>query len=318
VQAQVSEPSYATAMTPRFPRAVAIAALSLVVAACGSTAPPPSAAPSASGGPSIVPIQITDGFRVGDNRVLFTLTDATAQNQVAGPTRTLTIGYNGPNGATIPPAPQTFIWAIENVNGVYVGDATFPTAGPWTADFTTAAPGSPAESMTFSFDVRDRLEVVSPGDPAPSVTTPTLADVGGDVAKISTDATPVKRFYETSEADALAAKKPFVLVFATPKFCQSAVCGPTLDKLKPVAAAHPEMTFINVEPYQLKDDGGQLQPVLDAKNNLVPVDATIAFKLSTEPYVFVVAGDGTVTASFELVFSPDEIESAIQKAEKGS
>jgi hypothetical protein len=202
------------------------------------------------------------------------------------------------------------------VNGVYVGRATFPSAGKWTADFTTGAPGQPTVTTTFGFDVLQRLDVVSPGDPAPSVKTPTLADVGGDIAKVSTDPNPEPRFYQISEAAALAAKKPFVLIFATPKFCKSAVCGPTLDKLKPIAAAHPEMTFINVEPYQLTFSNGALTPVLDATGDLVPVEATNAFKLATEPYVFVVAADGKVSASFELVFAPDEIEAAIKAVEK--
>src|SRR5262249_40587587 len=151
------------------------------------------------------------------------------------PDRTLSIGYRGPNGASIAPSPQTFIWAIEGQNGVYVGHATFPSAGAWTADFTTAAPGSPQITMSFGFDVKQTANVASPGGPAPSVRTPTLADVGGDVSKISSDPKPVPAFYQTSEDAALAAHKPFVLIFATPKFCQSSVCGPTLDKLKPVA-----------------------------------------------------------------------------------
>ena len=96
----------------------------------------------------------------------------------------------------------------------------------------------------------------------PPSDTPTLADVGGDVTKISTDDEPVEAFYETSIADAVAAKEPFVVAFATPKFCQSQQCGPTLDRLKPIAAAHPDVTFINVEPYQLEVVDGQLQPVL--------------------------------------------------------
>ena len=307
-------------MTSRVSRAGFVAGLALLLAACGTTqAPTPipnqSVAP-ASGGPTILPIPITGAFRVGDSRVVFTLTDRSGTKQVAGPDRTLAIGYQGPNGETIASQPQAFIWAIEGVNGVYVGHTTFPSAGQWTAYFTTAAPGTPAQTTSFRFDVRDRIEVVSPGDPAPSVDTPTLADVGGDVAKISTDTNPVKRFYETSEADALAAKKPFVLIFATPKFCKSTVCGPTLDKLKPVAAAHPEMTFINVEPYKLQLTDGQLQPVLDAQNNLVAAQATDAFKLSSEPYVFVVGADGKVSASFELVFAPDEIEAAIKSVEQ--
>ena len=301
-------------------RGAAFVAALAILTACGpgaSSPPRPSVAtsPGASGQPAILPIPITSGFHVGDNRIVFTLTDSSGQKQVAGPDRTLTIGYHGPNGATIAPTVQAFIWAIEGVNGVYVGRATFPGAGQWTADFTTTAPGSAAETTTFGFDVRDRLEVVSPGDPAPSVKTPTLADVGGDVSKISSDPKPEKRFYETSEVAALAAKKPFVLIFATPKFCQTATCGPTLDRLKPVAAAHPEMTFINVEPYELEYTNGSLQPVLTGQD-LTPVDATIAFKLSTEPYVFVVGADGKVSASFELVFSPAEIEAAIRAVEQ--
>ena len=295
----------------------ALAAIAILVAACGATTGPSStgAAPSGAGGPVILPIPINNAFAVGDNRVMFTLTDSSGLKQVAGPDRSLSIGYHGPNGETIAATPQTFIWAIEGVNGVYVGHTTFPSAGQWSADFTTAAPDAPTQTTTFRFDVRDKLEVVSPGDAAPSVKTPTLADVGGDVTKISTDTAPVKRFYETSEAAALAAKKPFVLIFATPKFCKSATCGPTLDKLKPVAKAHPDLTFINVEPYELKDVDGQLQPVLNGID-LVPAEATTAFRLVSEPYVFVIGADGKVSSSFELVFSPEEIEAAIQKVEK--
>ena len=306
-------------MTSPIRAAPIVAALTLLLTGCGSTtSPAPSAVgPGSSSKPAVLPIQITNSFRVGDNRIVFTLTDASGQKQVAGPDRTLTIGYHGPTGETIPAAKQTFIWAVEGQNGVYVGHANFASAGQWTADFSTSAAGTPTESVTYSFDVRDRIEVVSPGDPAPSVKTPTVADVGGDLAKISSDTTPEKRFYEVSEADALAAKKPFVLIFATPKFCKSAVCGPTLDKLKPVAAAHPEMTFINVEPYQLEFKDGSLQAVLSGNPpDLVPNEATLAFKLSTEPYVFVVGADGRVAASFEMVFSPDEIEAAIKAVEK--
>ena len=46
----------------------------------------------------------------------------------------------------------------------------------------------------------------------------------------------------------MAAKDPFVLVFATPAFCQTAICGPMLDGVKVLAADYPTFTFINVEP----------------------------------------------------------------------
>jgi hypothetical protein len=311
------------------PRSATIAAafvlsVTLVAAGCSSL-PSPSGAPRASASPvasalgpaaspSFLPVPVSSEFGVGQNRVIFGLLDATGSKSAAAPERSLSIAYQGPNGASIPASPAEFVWAVEGQKGVYVGHANFTAAGAWTANFTSEAPGSPAATMSFSLDVKDKVSVIAPGDAAPAVKTPTLADAGGDVAKISSDASPERRFYETSEADALAAHKPFVLIFATPKFCQTATCGPTLDKLKPVAKAHPEMTFINVEPYKLEFTNGSLQPVL-TNGQLTPVEATLAFKLQTEPYVFVVGADGKVSASFELVFAPDEIDAAIKAVE---
>jgi len=293
---------------------VALVVAALMAAGCGSanvTNPPSPSTPLGSSAHAVLPQPISGELGIGENRVVFGLTDATGQKPVGAPDRTLTIGYRGPNGETIPPAPQTFIWAIEGTVGVYVGHATFPSAGTWTADFTTEAPGSPKETMTFSFDVKEKTQVLRPGDAAPSVATPTLADARGDVARISSDPKPVKAFYETSEAAALAAHKPFVLVFATPKFCTSAQCGPTLDRIKPFVERYPTVTFINVEPYELKRENGQLEAVLDQAGNLVPTAVTREWGLLSEPWVFVVDRQGIVRSSLELIFSDAELTAAL-------
>ena len=109
---------------------------------------------------------------------------------------------------------------------------------------------------------------------------------------------------------AIAAHQPFVLVFATPKFCASAQCGPTLDRIKPLAAAYPSVSFIHVEPYQLTFQNGSLQPVLDAQGDLQPTQSVFDWGLLSEPWVFAVNRDGVVTASFEGIVSADEIRSA--------
>ena len=302
-------------MTPRPRFAAALAAVLVAVVACAAPAPTPSnaSAPTASGTskPSVLPVLVSSELSVGPNRYLFSFVDATTNTPVAAPDRTASVQFTGPANQAIPATPATFIWAIENVSGIYVTNVDFPAAGDWIAQFATAGAGKPEERIDFQFQVAAKKNVISPGDKAPSVATPTLASVGGDVSKISSDAKPDKAFYETSVADALAAHKPFVLIFATPKFCQTSTCGPTLDKVKPIAAAHPNLTFINVEPYVLADDQGQLQPVLDATGNLQAVPATIAYGLVSEPYVFVVGGDGIVKASFELIFTPDEIDKAL-------
>jgi hypothetical protein len=302
-------------MHPRFRALTVVGALLVVLATV--TACAPGASPSTSSPPSgsaatdaIYPVMISRELIVGENRILFGFQTA-AGEPIAKPDRTVELAFTGPNGEKVAGEKPVFIWAIEGAVGVYVTHATFPTAGSWMAAFKPSAPGSPEQTIPFSFDVHTEASVIWPGEPAPSVDTPTLADVGGDVTKISTDTNPDPAFYKTSVADALAAHKPFVLVFATPKFCQTKTCGPTLDKVKAVAAKHPDMTFINVEPYLLEDVSGQLQPKLDAKGNLQPAPATTAYGLLSEPFVFVVGGDGRVKASFELIFTPEEIDAAL-------
>jgi hypothetical protein len=298
-------------------RLIGLCAFVMLIAACA--APAPSSTPSASSGPqpssgpppSVLPVPISSELAVGSNRFLFSFLDAQGDRPVGAPDRTASVSFTGPANQAIPTTPGDFIWAIEGVSGIYVATVDFPAPGDWVAQFTTAAAGKPEERIPFQFQVLDKKHVIVPGDQAPSVETPSLASVGGDVSKISTDPKPDKAFYETSVAAAIAAHKPFVLVFATPKFCESQTCGPTLDKLKPVAAAHPDLTFINVEPYKLVDDQGQLQPVLDANSQLQTVPASDAYGLLSEPYVFVVGGDGIVKASFELIFTADEIEKAL-------
>ena len=302
-------------MNPRFRAPAVVGALLLALATV--TACAPAATPAASTPPNgsaastdIYPVMISSELIVGENRVLFSFQDASGA-PIAKPNRTVEISFTGPNGEAVSAENGQFIWSIENAVGIFVTHATFPSAGNWMASFTTVAPGSPEQTIPFSFDVKAKASAIQKGQPAPSVDTPTLADVGGDVTKISTDTSPDPAFYQTSVADALAAHKPFVLVFATPKFCQTKTCGPTLDKVKAVAAKHPDVTFINVEPYLLEDVDGQLQPKLDAKGNLQAAPATIAYGLLSEPFVFIVGGDGKVKASFELIFTPEEIDAAL-------
>ncbi|HEX5013122.1 MAG TPA: hypothetical protein VFV72_03105 [Candidatus Limnocylindrales bacterium] len=302
-------------MNPRFHLPAIAGALIVVLSAVTACSPAPTPSPSVPTNPSaaddIYPVLISQELTVGENRVLFSFQDASGA-PIAKPDRTVSLAFTGPNGATATPDDPQFIWSIENEVGIFVTHATFPAAGDWMATFTTSTPESPEQTIPFSFQVHETASVVANGKPAPSVDTPTLADVGGDVSKISTDTEPDEAFYETSVADALAAKEPFVLVFATPKFCQTKTCGPTLDKVKEVAAKHPDVTFINVEPYLLEDVDGQLQPKLDANRQLQAVPATVDYGLVTEPYVFVVGGDGLVKASFELIFTPDEMDAALE------
>lgn len=321
----------------------------VIVAACspsgsGGTTPAPSASartsPSAAAGscpvspaldgvpegwdvgaqrPSVFPQIINPAGTVtcGPTRLMFSFLDD--QNvPVAKPDRSASVrlfDLGADPAKPVAEATATFIWAIEPRVGVYAADVSPPTSGQYGVEFTTTPAGGSAEVIRTTMDVQPSSDVISVGDKAPASSTPTLDQVGGDVSQISTDPKPVKAFYETSIADAVAAKEPFVVAFATPKFCVTQQCGPTLDRLKPIAERHPKVTVINVEPYLLKDVDGQLQPVLDANGNLTATQATNEWHLPTEPWVFVVDRNGVVTRSFMLVFSDEELDAAMAEVE---
>ena len=294
-------------------RLAALSTLSVILlAACsGSGAATPSA--SAAGQASVVPIIVNAQEVVGSNRFLFSFLDASGNLPVAAPDRTASVAFIAPGTTQPGPAtPATFIWAIEGSRGDYVATVDFPAAGDWKAVFTTQAPGKPQETISVGFQVQQKGLTVAVGAKAPASKTPTAADVGGDLAKIATDPTPDPKFYQLSIADAIAQHKPFVVVFATPAFCTSGQCGPTLDRVKSVAATSPaNVAFINVEPYKLQFTEGRLQPVLDANGQLQPVDAVNQWGLLSEPWIFTVDGSGIIRGSFEGVVGTDELKTAI-------
>ena len=291
-------------------------------AAC-QTAPDPTDLPESwtptTGASSVIPYVVTNRIVCGQSRILFLFLDD-AEKVVSAPDRTATVAfYNLARNADVPVtiAEGEFTWAIPDTRGMYIVNVALPEAGIWGAEFTTEAPGAPSETIRMQFQVADSSPTIQVGQEAPASDTPTLDDVGGDLSKLSTDDEPVEAFYETSDADALADGTPFLLAFATPKFCASAQCGPTLDRLKPVATAHPGVTFINVEPYQLEVVDGQLQPVLDANNQLTAAPAVTEWGLLSEPWVFVVDGDGIVRGSFEGVVGEDELDRALAEVDPG-
>jgi len=304
-------------MSPRRAvRSLLLTAVVAVVVACGGGTQ--SAAPSASAATRLFPVAISSQTVVGENRFLFSFIDA-ANQPVASPDRTASVQFIK-DGETAPVASADgrFVWAIEDVRGVYVANVTLPSAGPYVARFTTAESGGEPQTIDLQLDVREEGSGVGVGDPAVTSDTPTLEDVGGDLAKLSSDKAPVERFYETSVADAVTAKEPFVLVFATPAFCQSAQCGPTLDQVKSAVAGYPDLTVINVEPYQLEATDTGLQPVTSGDPpQLVPVESVLEWGITSEPWIFVVDGEGVVRGSFEGIVAVDELKASIDEVLAG-
>ena len=288
-----------------------------VLAACGgagavATARLPS--PTATGSkPEILPILVNSELIKGPNRFMFSLTDQPGR-LIAAPDVAVHLKFLEVGGSEDSPAFEadaTFLWAIEGAQGLYVANAAFPAAGRWATRFNATFPDKSVKTVRLEYDVRETGSTPPIGASAPSVDSPTASDVDGELARLTTDKTPSPRFYETSIADALAAKAPFVVAFATPAFCETALCGPTLETVKKVAGAYPDITFINVEPYVMSYGNGSLQPVLSTSGDLQAAEWTTAWGLLSEPYTFVVDADGKIAAKFEGVLGAQELRDAL-------
>jgi hypothetical protein len=143
------------------------------------------------------------------------------------------------------------------------------------------------------------------GDKPPNIDTPTSKSVNGDIDKIDTR-TPHDDMHQVSLKDVLG-KKPVVLVFATPLLCQSRVCGPVVDIAEEVEHTMPaakQFAFIHNEIYNDNEVSKGYRPQV------------AAFRLPTEPWVFVMDKSGRIAARMEGAFSADELEAAMRTALK--
>ena len=87
------------------------------------------------------------------------------------------------------------------------------------------------------------------GSPAPRLATKTLADVGGDMSRITTYRQPDARMYQYSLDKALALGKPILLEFATPGHCT--VCDDQLQVVKALMDKYQsQVLFLHMDQYE--------------------------------------------------------------------
>jgi hypothetical protein len=124
-----------------------------------------------------------------------------------------------------------------------------------------------------------------------------------DIFEIDTSNPPDPYMHNLTIADAVTSGKPTVIVFSTPGFCQTQLCGPTKDMVDQLYQKYQgQAHFIHVEPYALeKARSGQ---------KLEAVPATADWGLQSEPWVFLVNREGKVAAKFEGIVSFEELEEA--------
>jgi hypothetical protein len=192
----------------------------------------------------------------------------------------------------------------EEVTGVYVADVTFDQPGTLYVRVSgTLAEGEPLAVRTSDFPVQPQSQTPALGSPAPRSNNLTTADVS-DITLIDSSDPARPEMHALSIAQAIDTEKPVVIAFATPAFCQSRICGPTMEVMDELYSKHGDsVAFVHVEPYDLTAlrQQGQFQ--------LAP--AAQEWHLPSEPWVFVLDRQGLVVAKFEGVVTVEDVDTAL-------
>jgi hypothetical protein len=194
---------------------------------------------------------------------------------------------------------------VTGTGGAYVTYATFDEPGTWGAEITIERAGK-TTVVPYRFNVLEKSIEPAIGDAAPASVQATTASE--PLAEIDSSFPPRLAMHTTTVADALRSGKPIVIAFATPAFCTSRTCAPVMDNvMDPLFQQYRDRAvFIHIEPYVLRD--------LRTANARNPVPAFLEWRLESEPWIFVVGGDGRIRARFEGIVALDEVQSVLDLA----
>jgi hypothetical protein len=184
---------------------------------------------------------------------------------------------------------------------VYSAELNLPSEGGWLVAAILKEDGELKGVLLRGAIAGEFKRIPKPGEMAPVIHTPTAQDVDGDLSKITTRVPPDTQ-NEVDYAEVLG-KKPIILLFATPRFCQSQVCGPVVDVAEQAKQEYGDKAaFIHMEIYNENDPGKLVRPQVRA------------FRLPTEPYLFTIDRHGIVRDTVEGAFGLKLMHEAVDKA----
>src|SRR5207245_2880687 len=188
--------------------------------------------------------------------------------------------------------------AATDVQGIYAAPVTFERPGHWGLEIRAQQGDGPVEAARLSVNVLAVSRTPMLGAPAPHSRNLIASEVS-DLRQIDSSEPPDPRLHQTRIADAIAQGKPQVIVFATPRYCTSRVCGPVVDVVRTLIPTYGHrVVFVHQEIWQ-------------AGSPLTFSQTVEEWKLRSEPWIFVVDGQGVIRARFEGLTTRRELEAAL-------
>ncbi len=192
--------------------------------------------------------------------------------------------------------------------GVYVApDVTFPNVGFWQIDIFDGK----RKLATTAAEVIAAARVPDVGQAAPRTKNPIAADADVPRQQLDSLSGPSglgdelndPEFHSDRIADLLEAGRPFVVIVATPAYCESKFCGPIIDESRHLVPKFPKVGFVHLEVWR---DFEKREVSRHAAEWILPNGAE-----GREPWVFVVGNDGKIVARFDNVVSMSELETVL-------
>ena len=151
----------------------------------------------------------------------------------------------------------------------------------------------------FVVEVQPTNKAPAIGAAAPASQNRTLA-TEPDISLLTSANDPDPALYQLTVADSIATGRPTVVGFLTPAFCQTKWCAPVLNSLEAARASTGDaVNYIHIEVY-------------DDFQKLTVVGEMAEWGLETEPWVFVLDGNGKVVSRFSGPLSPAELLAALE------
>jgi hypothetical protein len=213
----------------------------------------------------------------------------------------------------------------------YVAYPTFDKPGEWGVEISTQVAGQAQPSVSKQrLEVKESSAVPNIGQPAIVTKTLTVKDVP-DPAQLSSGPNADPAMYQISLDQALTSGKPTALLFATPAFCQTATCGPSLQVMQGLQKQYgTKINFIHVEVYRFPfEQSVQAQQqaaaaasqanreMTAAEQRTGLADAMVAWHLDSEPWLFLIDAKGNIAGRYEGGITKEELGPALEKLSAG-
>ena len=210
------------------------------------------------------------------------------------------------------PLEQPTVVPPAEAAGVYEATVDFDRPGFYGVAVQVELADGDVQQATANFQVFAEHEIPDVGDPAPDAANRVVGEefepiaidsrAQGEDAEVPDPELHTVRIPEALDDES----RPLVVVVSTPTYCVSQFCGPITETVAELAATHGDVAdFVHLEVWQ------------DFEGSVLNNAAAAWIQTEdggSEPWVFLVGGDGTIQARWDNVLDEAELVELLEAA----